>query len=143
VPRLLPKKGPFRPDDVVAAWQSFAWDSPSGRPFTIVKGTRLRGDHEVVLGCPFYFHRADAPADEVPNLWDHVPEPPQHEAEFHRVEPPPPDDEAVVALVELQVGLGGRRIRRGEKVRRDDPVVQAHPEHFAVVTPLRATSPNE
>jgi hypothetical protein len=65
-----------------------------------------------------------------------VPEPPQHEAEFHRVEHPPPDGEAVVALVELQVGLGGRRIQKGQKVRRDDPIVIENPQHFAVVTPL-------
>jgi hypothetical protein len=139
VPRVVPKEPRFKPDEVVVAWQSFAWDSPSGQPFTIVKGTRLRGDHEVVVGCPWYFARADSPSDEVPNLWDHVPQPPDHEPEFHRVEPPPPDGEAVVALVELQVGLGGRRIHRGQKLRRDDPIVQANPEHFAIVTPLKST----
>jgi hypothetical protein len=65
-----------------------------------------------------------------------VPVPPDPKPEFHRVEPPPPDDEAVVALVELQVGLSGRRIQKGQKLRRDDPLVKANPEHFAVVTPL-------
>jgi hypothetical protein len=136
MPRVHPRKHPFTAEDVVEAWQSFAWDSPSGRPYTIARGTRLRGDHEVVVGCPWYFHRADAPDDERPNLWDHVEVAPDPAPEFHRVEPPPPDGEAVVALVELQVGLGGRRIRKGEKLRRDDPLVKANPEFFAIVTPL-------
>jgi hypothetical protein len=133
VPRVVPKEPKFKPDETVVAWQSFAWDSPSGRPFTIVSGTRLRGDHEVVLGCPWYFHRADAPDDEVPNLWDHVPEPPQHEAEFHRPAPPIPDGEAAVCVTAFQVGFGGPKVVKGQRLRKDDSLVVAHPDFFRTV----------
>jgi hypothetical protein len=136
VPRVVPKKHPFTAEDVVEAWQSFAWDSPSGRPFTIVKGTRLRGDHEVVVGAPWYFVRADAPSEEVPNVWDHVPEPPQHEPEFHRPAPPVPDEDAVVYVMAFQVLATGVKVVRGQRLHRNDPLVLANPAAFAVVRPL-------
>lgn len=88
-----------------------------------------------MLSCPAYFAKVDAPTDEVPSVWRAVAEPPEH-AEFHRVEPPIPDEDAVVVVQPFRVIATGRKYERGEKLRRDDPVVLANTGAFEIVTPL-------
>ena len=136
MPRVVPKKHPFTAEEVVVAWQAFAFDDADGRQFTIPRGARLRGDHPAVLGCPAYFAKEGVPADEVPNMWDHVGEAPQPEAEFYHPAPPIPDSEAVVAQVDILMTQSGRSIKKGQKYHRDDPLVKSNPEFFAVITPL-------
>jgi hypothetical protein len=134
MPRVVPKRHPFTADDVVVAWQSFAWDGPEGRPYTITPSMRLRGDHPAVVANPAYFSKADLPSAEVPNLWDHVSAPVQPEPEYHRVQPPIPDDEAAVCMTAFQIGFGGKYVAKNQRLRRDDPLVTENPEFFRIIT---------
>jgi len=54
--------------------------------------------------------RADAPTEEIPKVWDAVPEAPRHEPEFHQPAPAIPDEEAVTCLTEFQAR--GRQVGR-------------------------------
>jgi hypothetical protein len=119
VPRLLPRKKRFGPDDVVVAWQSFAADV-DGRPYTITPKMTLRGDHPVVVAHPWYFANA-------------VAEPTEHQPEFHRPAPPIPDEEAAECVTAFQVGFGGPKVVKGQTLRKDDPLVVAHPDFFRTV----------
>lgn len=107
---------------------------------TIPRGARLRGDHPAVLGCPAYFAKADASAEEVPNLWDHVVEAPQMEPEFHHPAPPIPDEEAVTCTTTFQIGLGGRKVVKGERLRPRRSARPGVPGFFALITPLTKSS---
>jgi hypothetical protein len=67
VPRVIPRQPRFRPDQLVRAWQSFAYDEAQGVPRTVAKGTCMRGDADAVLRAPWCFVAAETPTSEEPS----------------------------------------------------------------------------
>jgi hypothetical protein len=67
MPRVLPKKARFRPDQLVKAWQSFAVQTADGLDVTVPRLTRLRGDHPAVTAAPWNFVEAEVSDDEMPS----------------------------------------------------------------------------
>jgi hypothetical protein len=116
------KAPPFEPDEIVVAWTSGATAD-----HVIRRGERLRGDDPRVIALPGIFVRDGTPTSELPNVWQHVPEPAQDEP-LVRVAPAIPDSEAAVAVASFTVA--GRYIGKGSRLRRSDPVVKQHPELF-------------
>jgi hypothetical protein len=81
--------------------------------------------------------------DQMPNMWDFIDEPAQDEPRYHRPTPPIPDDEAVEAIADFNLNLANLRatsVKKGQRFRRDDPLVKKHPEFFQVpARPLGVT----
>jgi hypothetical protein len=123
MPRVKPKQR-FDDDTIVVAWQAFASDI-EGTPYTIARGTRLRGGHPAVRACPAYFTEDGTPAEEMPVMDVPVP---QHEPTTRSPEPIAEDD-AVVADVAFNV-TGRGHFAKGTRLRRDDPLVKANPHLF-------------
>jgi hypothetical protein len=134
MPRVIPDEPRFKPEDVVMAWQCSAPTWTAG-PNTITPTMRLRGDHPAVLACPAYFVRADAPTAERPTVWDAVPEPPQFAPEFLAPTVEIPANQVAICTTAFS-DAGGRWIKRGARLRRDDPAVRMQPQFLAV--PLAA-----
>jgi hypothetical protein len=72
--------------------------------------------------------------------WSLVPEAPQPEPEFYKPAPPIPDEEAVVCVSPFLMISTGQKVVRGQRLHRDDPLVVANPEAFAIVTPLQGST---
>jgi hypothetical protein len=119
MPRVLPKTPPFKPEEMVVAWTTFAADDLP-LPGVMRRGTKLRGDHPAVLGHPNYFCSADLPDDEMPNDFTYAEEPPQHEHEFVRILERLPDDQLMEATADVSYGLGGTVVRKGERLAKSD-----------------------
>jgi hypothetical protein len=117
-----------KPEKVYVCHATFASEHE-----TVKRGTRLRGSDPRVIEHFTCFVEADIPENEWPSMWATMAEPPTFPNEFHRPAPPIPDEDAAVALVAIRVGLTGRIIEVGQRVRRDDPIVQASPEFFTTV----------
>jgi hypothetical protein len=94
----------------------------------------------VVRTCPAYFQLDGVPSDEALSEWNFVAEAERHEPEFTKPTPPIPAGEAVVCLTSFSAGLSGRKVVKGQRLRRDDPLVQEHPAFFATFQPLTESS---
>jgi hypothetical protein len=115
------KAPPFEPDEIVVAWCSGATGD-----YVIRRGERLRGDDPRVIALPGIFARDGTPTSELPNVWQHVPEPAQDEPRAHAE--PIPDEDAAVCVRAFT--LGRRYVAVGERFRIDDPIVQRNKELF-------------
>ena len=129
MPRVLPKKPPFKPQEMVVAWTTFAADDLPP-PGVMKRGTKLRGDHPAVVGHSNYFVSADLPDNEIPNDFTFMPEPPQHEHEHIRILERLPDDQLMEAVCDLSIGFGGDVIRKGTKLPKTDWRVRLCGEWF-------------
>ncbi len=92
------------------------------------------------------------PSAELPNLWQGIaergeewaeenksPAQREHERREREFEGVPAEQ---LCAVSQEFELGGRRYRLGQKLRRSDPVVRAHPEWFSSVpVPLLELEP--
>jgi hypothetical protein len=132
MPRVLPKELPFKPDQMVVAWTTFAAeDLPP--PGVMKRGTKLRGDHPAVVSHPNFFVSAELPDDEMPNDFTFMPEPPQHEHEYIQIVNQLPDGELVEATCDFSIGYGGDTVRKGQKFNPTDWRVKAAAEYFKPV----------
>src|SRR5919108_3429548 len=111
MPRVLPKKPPFKPEEMVVAWTTFAADDLPP-PGVMKRGTKLRGDHPAVVGHNNYFVSADLPDNEIANDFTFMPESPQHEHEFIRILDQLPDDQLMEATADISIRYGGETIRK-------------------------------
>jgi hypothetical protein len=109
VPRVKPKTPRFAPDEIVRAWQAFSADY-EGLPYTVPRGTRLRGDHPAVVAAPWNFVRADEPDDHDPTLFAAYEEPARRFTSPTRIRFVPRHTNASVVLI------GARTYRVGEEV---------------------------
>ena len=132
MPRVLPKKPLFKPEEMVVAWTTFAADDLPP-PGVMKRGTKLRGDHPAVVGHNNYFVSADLPDNEIANDFTFMPESPQHEHEFIRILDQLPDDQLMEATADISIRYGGETIRKGFKVRKDDWRVKAAADWFTPV----------
>lgn len=122
MPRVTAKPR-WRDDEVVVAWGALA-----AAEYVIARGERLRGSDPRVREHPEMFVADGTPESEWPSQVDwgalpSTPEPPQT-----RILESASADELCVANDSLRAGT--RVIERGQKVRRDDPVVLKSPELF-------------
>lgn len=125
MPRVKSKRPKFKDTDVVIAWQAVAVDTPEGE-FTIARGTRLRGSHPAVKAATWCFAADGTPDEEIPK--PPAPDPQPHVPEFYRPAPRIPDEEAAVCVTAFTAGR--RHVAKGQRLRRDDPLVQANAELF-------------
>ena len=114
----MARRAKFQDDEVVVATQGIAMGE-----YVVSRGTRLRGDHPLVRQLPQHFVADGVPEGEWPNMWATMREPAQEPARQEI-----PDAEAVVAIESFLAGH--RHVPKGARLRRDDPLVKAHPQLF-------------
>lgn len=135
---LTKRKNKIKADELYVAWQDFAADDLVGVfGYGVVKqGMRLRGDHIAVRLHPGNFVPADTPADEMPSHLDGLQAPPVDHTSYPQVRllETLPDEQLMEAIEDLSYGLGGGKdVRRGQRLRKDDWRVKAGPEWYKPV----------
>lgn len=137
MPRLIPRRArQWKDGELVRPVESFTGDV-DGVPFVLNPADRLRADDPVVRRWPHHFVRVDSSNGELGEVLAEI-----HAGENEKavasskLETRPrvvsdsiPVGEAAVAS-ENFYAPPDRYFSKGQRVRRDDPAVQAHPELF-------------
>lgn len=131
MPRLIPRARKWKPDELVRVLRPTAIGSVVLNP-----RDHLRADDPLVKKHPQLFVRAESSLEELREAQaeEHARRPyvaPDRDSGI-RVLDPIPVGEAVVAVDSFHAGgvFAYRYVGKGERVRRDDPIVQANPTLF-------------